>query len=174
MMIYGAVQLVTAATSTGLGSPPSHWKPGSSELQAAQPCPPAPWGWMEPLDDHWPIPFWPKAWAKGIHPQTSIRTGSSAITDTGVIGADFEDTAGGVNRPAWGTTTVPTRRMASYRSNLYRFLLGTLSGWEPRSVERVSDSHAQMQLLNPPAINAPVCRQGSIPRAGWDPVISPG
>ena len=28
------------------------------------------------------------------------------ITSTGVIGADFEDTAGGVNRPAWGTTPV--------------------------------------------------------------------
>lgn len=29
------------------------------------------------------------------------------ITSTGVIGADFEDNAGGVNRPAWGTTVVP-------------------------------------------------------------------
>jgi len=29
------------------------------------------------------------------------------ITSTGMIGADFEDNAGGVNHPAWGTTTVP-------------------------------------------------------------------
>ena len=29
------------------------------------------------------------------------------ITATGAIGVDFEDTAGGVNHPAWGTTTVP-------------------------------------------------------------------
>jgi fibronectin type 3 domain-containing protein len=29
------------------------------------------------------------------------------ITADGYLGADFEDTAGGVNRPAWGTTAVP-------------------------------------------------------------------
>jgi fibronectin type 3 domain-containing protein len=28
------------------------------------------------------------------------------ITDTGVIGADFEDNSGGVNHPAWGSTTI--------------------------------------------------------------------
>jgi len=29
------------------------------------------------------------------------------ITSTGFVGADFEDKAGGVNHPAWGTTSIP-------------------------------------------------------------------
>ena len=30
------------------------------------------------------------------------------ITSTGLVGADFEDKAGGVNHPIWGTTVVST------------------------------------------------------------------
>ncbi|HNQ15019.1 MAG TPA: hypothetical protein PKM58_05615, partial [Pyrinomonadaceae bacterium] len=53
-------------------------------------------------------PVLAKGMGEGEQP-TNINTNwFLGITTTGVIGADFEDNAGGVNRPAWGTTTIPT------------------------------------------------------------------
>ena len=53
------------------------------------------------------FPVLAKGMGEGENP-TNINTNwFLGITDGGVIGADFEDTAGGVNHPAWGTTTVP-------------------------------------------------------------------
>ena len=51
-------------------------------------------------------PVLAKGMGEGDQPANLNTNWVLAITDTGVIGADFEDTAGGVNRPAWGTTTV--------------------------------------------------------------------
>ena len=49
-------------------------------------------------------PVLAKGMGEGDHPANLNTNWLLAITSTGVIGADFEDTAGGVNRPAWGTT----------------------------------------------------------------------
>ncbi len=49
------------------------------------------------------------------------------ITVTGVVGADFEDTGNGTNRPAWGTTVVPLNEWhhiaATYDGGCWKFYL---------------------------------------------------
>ena len=75
-------------------------------------------------------PVLAKGMGEGEAPANINTNWFLGITNTGVIGADFEDTAGGVNRPAWGTTTVADRRMAPYCRHLYGQLLGALSRWQ--------------------------------------------
>ncbi len=52
-------------------------------------------------------PVLAKGMGEGETPANINTNWFLGITSTGVIGADFEDTAGGVNHPAWGTTSVP-------------------------------------------------------------------
>ena len=52
-------------------------------------------------------PVLAKGMGEGDAPANLNTNWVLAITNTGVVGADFEDTAGGVNRPAWGTTSIP-------------------------------------------------------------------
>ena len=51
-------------------------------------------------------PVLTKGMGEGETPANVNMNWFLGITDTGFIGADFEDTAGGVNHPVWGTQTV--------------------------------------------------------------------
>ena len=52
-------------------------------------------------------PVLTKGMGQGETPANINMNWFLGITSTGVVGADFEDNAGGVNHPAWGTTTIP-------------------------------------------------------------------
>ena len=51
-------------------------------------------------------PVLAKGMGEGEQPANINTNWFLGITSTGVIGADFEDTSGGVNHPVWGTTAV--------------------------------------------------------------------
>ena len=52
-------------------------------------------------------PVLTKGMGEGETPANVNMNWFLGITNTGVVGADFEDNAGGVNHPAWGTTIIP-------------------------------------------------------------------
>ncbi len=97
------------------------------------------------------------------------------ITQTGMVGADFEDTAGGGNHPAWGTTSVPIGEWhhiaASYTGSCWDIYVDGFKDTLDSAVTRCPNATPESTSYQQAALSAGINSTGGLATGYFSGVI---